>query len=224
MHNRPLRVIILLSLIAIYPMLLYGEQGDIGDRFFIELALQDPCSVKISGYYLPRKRLKQISDMMKKDNIKSFDGTICKGSEGYDELMIMYQEEIDNNLSTYLQSEHPVHLLDCAVRLNESKEKLISTFHSREIEIFTTPCNDNSRECKDTILASKDILQGLTAITTNSRKRVCSNYNRIAFEFEHMGMNDKAEEIYRTVLRNFDQFHGCFTEAEISLQNMRKQK
>jgi len=226
MHNRPLRIIVLLSLIAIYPTLIYGAENDGDVRPWIELTLRQPSScMSLSGYYLPKKRLKQIYDMMKQDNIKSFDGKICKGAAEYDELIIMYQEEIENNLTTYSHIDNSMQLLGCTANLNDSMEKLISYFHSREIEIFNTPpCNDTSKECKETISANNIISQKLTAITNNSLKKVCSNYNKIAFEFERNGMLNNAEEIYRKVLRNCEQFPGCFKEAEISLQTMRNQK
>lgn len=51
-----------------------------------------------------------------------------------------------------------------------------------------------------------------------SFRRNCENYNKIAEQFDRIGMRDKAEDIYRKVLNECDEFRGPFTEAQISLQ------
>ena len=50
---------------------------------------------------------------------------------------------------------------------------------------------------------------------------LCTQYNKIALQYERENMPDKAEDIYRNILRNFDWTKGCFKEAEIGLQNLR---
>ncbi|MGO9147951.1 MAG: hypothetical protein ACLQDF_16455 [Desulfomonilia bacterium] len=49
-------------------------------------------------------------------------------------------------------------------------------------------------------------------------------YNEIALQYERHGYLNEAEDIYRTVISDFQDCEGCSKEAEISLQNLLRKK
>ena len=120
--------------------------------------------------------------------------------------MGMYDEGIKVNL------ENPVYL-HCALGLTETKEKILLKWYTDGLLQALQENNTNlgTLELRKTFYDT---------FYDPFSKSICKNYNEIALRLERNNETEKAEDIYRQVLRKFDRFKGCFSEAEISLRQI----
>jgi len=124
------------------------------------------------------------------------------------EIMNAYYAEIQDDLKQASKSDA---WIDCAKKLNTSEEKLLSEW------VMAVRLN----LLKD---ASYGKSQGefMDAIYESFSTKICNQYNEIALVYERKGSLDEAEDIYRAVLRQYPKIEGCFKEAEIAFENLRK--
>jgi len=193
-----LAILVAMSLLGISPAAIAGDEKP------WEMLLppgQDGCTA-IGDYYIPKKLL----DTVKINSDDSF--TTFTGQDIF-KIMTAYNNEIRENLKEATNPRrNGALLLHCAEEYNRSQKALLDKWYT------------------DTVLkmmekGSSQLTELATVLHNANSTSICKHYNEIALAYERKGMVDEAENIYRTVLRNYPKIQGCFREAEIALQTLR---
>lgn len=188
--------------LVMYPVLAIAAE----DERMKALSMKDTegC-VSIGGYYIPQKLRDTVRSHLD-DNLFIFEG------KNFFEIMSAYSDNIKNNLEEAakpnIKSIAIDNLLNCSKELNQSQEKVLSKW-------YTDNMLKNMNNPSPTTQFIENIYNGYSTF-------ICKQYNEIALLYERKSMLNTAEDIYRNVLRKYDKIPGCFKEAEIALQNLRR--